>query len=144
MHGSLRDAHRGEKEEKEQRALRTYDTLRSFLYFPLIFYFYFHLLEFLQISQVVREYRIDRFDRLNVCRVARIFARWFANGHGPASGSRRALASASESKIARIGGARKGRVRDRDDALSERRRNTEKAATSAANRVINDARSAPT
>lgn len=77
-------------------------------------------------------------------RVVRVLARWFANGHGPASGSRRAVASASESKIPRIGGARKGRVRDRDDALGERRRNTEKAVARAANRVINDARSAPT
>lgn len=143
MHGSLRDAHCGEKEEKEQRALRTYDTLHSVLYFPLTFYFFLF-----PSSRVFANFaggaRIDRFDRLNVCRVARVLARWFANGHGPASGSRRALASASESKIPRIGGARKGRVRDRDDALGERRRNTEKAATSVANRVIDDARSAPT
>ena len=84
---------------------------------------------------MLREHRIDRFDRLNVRRAIRVFACWFANGHGPASGSRRALASESESKIPRIDGARKGRVRDRDDALDERRRNTKKAAAS----VINDA-----
>ena len=54
------------------------------------------------------------------------FACRFVSGHGPASGSRRAHASASESKIRRIGRARKGQARDRDDAMCEAMRETER------------------